>query len=56
MGGVEALLKLLRNGLDGDAVRSIMQVGASARLKQCWLLLMVVLRNGSARTLVTSLV
>jgi hypothetical protein len=26
MGGVEALLKLLRNGLDGDAVRSIMQV------------------------------
>jgi hypothetical protein len=27
MGGVEALLKLLRNGLDGDAVRSIMQVG-----------------------------
>jgi hypothetical protein len=27
MGGVEALLKLLKNGLDGDAVRSIMQVG-----------------------------
>jgi hypothetical protein len=49
MGGVEALLKLLRNGLDGDAVRSIMQVGVSALAK-------AVLRNGSARTLVTSLV
>lgn len=27
MGGVDTLLKLLRNGLDGDAVKAVMQVG-----------------------------
>jgi hypothetical protein len=35
MGGVEALLKLLRNGLDGDAVRSIMQASVGSSAMQC---------------------
>ncbi|WIA14409.1 hypothetical protein OEZ85_002935 [Tetradesmus obliquus] len=34
MGGVEALLKLLRNGLDGEAVASIMQALASLLQEQ----------------------